>query len=488
VTRVRWLALILGAVGVGGAGLWLFWPHHENVILITIDTMRPDRISAYGYDKHRTPNLDRLATEGTLFENAFCDVTWTTPSMASVMTGTYATRHGLRSSFQTLKPEAITLAEILRNHEMHTAAIIASYPLASIFGLNQGFDLYDETFTAPLALDDEVEFGPQPAVPQPDRPPSDDTVAMRLFLVTQARSNAYRSDDQVSDRAIAWLRKERRDPFFLWIHYFGPHEKPTGYVGLEKLAKERGVQLAAYDPDVVTVDQAIGRVLATLDELGLAADTAVIVHADHGQSLMEHDYFGHGRNVYDPTAHIPLIIRAPEHVPAGRRDALIARNVDILPTVLALLKIPNPVQSDGVDLFARPPGADPSAYVETYLSGTWLFADRLGDENDTRIGYRRLGIRTAHWKYVMNDPIPMLDSPDAPFDDAFHRRYYTEELYDLTADPGETRSVTLQRRDVAEHLRQAILTLHSVAPTKSEAMPLDYATRDKLKALGYLAE
>ena len=95
--------------------------------------MRPDRISAYGYDKHRTPNLDRLATEDALRER-LCDVTWTTPSMASVMTGTYATRHGLRSSFQTLKPEATTLAEILRNHEMHTAAIVASYPLARSSG------------------------------------------------------------------------------------------------------------------------------------------------------------------------------------------------------------------------------------------------------------------------------------------------------------------------------------------------------------------
>lgn len=483
-TRV--IAVLTALVALGAAAAW--WhlrPHRTNVILITIDTMRPDRISAYGYHKHQTPVLDRLAAEGTLFENAFCDVTWTTPSMASVMTGTYATRHGFRSSFQTLKSDAATMAEILRDHGMHTAAIIASYPLHSIFGLNQGFDLYDETFNSPLSFQEDVQFGPVQAPPPVETPPSDDTQAMRWFLWEKSQRDAYRSDPDVSDRAIAWLRAERADPFFLWIHYFGPHEKPTGLVGDENLAAERDLQLAAYDPDVVAVDGEIGRVLAALKSLGIDEDTAIVVHADHGQSLMEHDYFGHGRNVLDPTARIPLIVHAPGRVPAGRRDATLARNVDILPTLLELLGIPRPPGLDGRDLFGAVGSADPTAYIETYLSATWLFADEKADH---RIGFRRLGLRTARWKYVINDPVPFVDRPSPPIDADTRRRFYFEELFDLAADPGETRNVIAEHHDVASTMRNEIMRLHRTATTGTEVMPLDDETREKLKALGYLAE
>ncbi len=475
----------LAVIGLGAlAAVWVLWPRPQNVVLITIDTMRPDRISAYGYRKHETPNLDRLAREGTLFENAFCDVTWTTPSMASVMTGLYATRHGLRSSFQKLDAGALTLAEILRAEGRQTAAIIASYPLHSVFGLNQGFDLYDEQFSAPLMLDASIEFGPPPPVAPPAAPPSDDTEAMGWFLMNKAQGDAYRSDAEVSDRAITWLRTERRGPFFLWIHYFGPHEKPTGLTGLANIAKEQEIQVAAYDPDVAIVDAEIGRVLATLDALGLADDSVLIVHADHGQSLTEHGYFGHGRNVFDPTARIPLLVRAPDRVPPGRRDPLIARNVDILPTILALLQVQNPPRVDGIDLFAPRPQGEPSTYIETYLSATWLFSEMVDPQR--RVGFRRLALRTAQWKFVINDPIPFMDRPAEPLDEQIRRRNYQVALYDLTADPAETRNRLGDHPALGEQFRQQIFDLQTVGATKSEPIELDEATRDKLKALGYL--
>ncbi|MEO7438765.1 MAG: sulfatase [Candidatus Binatia bacterium] len=474
-------------VGLGAAAWWTFWPRRENVILITIDTMRPDRISAYGYQKHQTPNLDRLAKEGTLFENAFCDVTWTTQSMASVMTGMYATRHGLRSSFQTLKPEAETLAEIVRDQGWDTAAIIASYPLHSLFGLNQGFKLYDENFTTALTLDERVEFGPQPAFEGMEVPASDDAEAMRWFLMLKSQREAYRPDDQVSDRAIAWLRNAHKDPFFLWIHYFGPHEKPTGLVGLGHAAEERQIQLAAYDPDVVTVDREIGRVLDALDDLWLTRNTVVIVHADHGQSLMEHDYFGHGQHVFDATAHIPLIVRAPGLVQLGKRDARLARNVDILPTVLGLLGVPNPIAGDGTNLFMADPKPDAAAYIETYLSATRLFADVIDPATDARLGFRRMAMRTSRWKLVINDPIPLIDEPDGPVPDDLRRLYYKAELYDLTTDPEETIDRILEQPALAEELRLAIWREQATEPTGSDDMPMNSTTRERLKALGYLA-
>lgn len=489
-TRV--IALLTVVVALGAAAWWHLRPQpRTNVILITIDTMRPDRISAYGYRNHETPVLDRLAAEGTLFENAFCDVTWTTPSMVSVMTGTYATRHGFRSSFQTLTRDAVTMADVLHDRGMHTAAIIASYPLHSIFGLNQGFDLYDESFNSPLALKEEVQFGPLPASSPVPAPPSNDAAAVRWFLMEKAEHDAYRRDPEVSDRAIAWLRSERADPFFLWIHYFGPHEKPTGLIGLENQAADRELQIAAYDPDVVEVDTQIGRVLATVRELGLDANTAVVVHADHAQSIREHDYFGHGRNVFDPTAHIPLIMRLPGRIPAGRRDGTLARNVDILPTLLELLGVPRPPRLDGRDLFGSVPSADPSVYIETYLSATRLFADVIDPQTDTRLGYRRLAVRTERWKYVINDPIPFVDSVDpspAPIDEPTRQKFYSAALYDLRADPGERRNVITEHADVVKTLHEELFRLHATPPTGAVAMPMGDETREKLKALGYLAE
>ena len=121
-----------------------------SVVLVTIDTLRPDRLGCYGHRKNATPALDRLAREGMLFENAYCDVPWTTASMSSVMTGEYSTRHGVQLGNAKLKASAVTLAEILRDRGFQTGAIIGSFPLDAVFGLNQGFDVYDADFTHPM--------------------------------------------------------------------------------------------------------------------------------------------------------------------------------------------------------------------------------------------------------------------------------------------------------------------------------------------------
>src|SRR5262249_29969448 len=140
----RGAALLGGLLCTGiAAGVW-WWraPSRRDVLLITVDPLRPDHRSAYGYTKHRTPNFDRLAQEGVLFENAFCDVTWTTPSMASVMTGRYATVHGLRTSYQRLSADATTLAEVLHANGKQTAAILGSFPVAAGFALDHSLQLY----------------------------------------------------------------------------------------------------------------------------------------------------------------------------------------------------------------------------------------------------------------------------------------------------------------------------------------------------------
>jgi arylsulfatase A-like enzyme len=457
---------------------------HPNVILITVDTLRPDRLSAYGYAKSATPNIDRLAREGVLFENAFCDVTWTTSSMASVMTGRYATRHGLRTSHQRLAPETTTLARVLRAAGMQTAAIVGSFPLDSMFGLDQGFELYDDAFTTPLMSLRQAEE----VTKAPDRG-GGSRAEMRAFLREKAAHDAYRTDREVSDRAIHWLRVERREPFFLWVHYFGPHEKQHT---ADNYLQEVQLQLNEYDPDVATADAQVGRVLIALDDLGLASHTAVILHADHGQSLAEHNFVGHGRYIYDVIQRVPLLMRLPGRLPAGRRVSQLVRNIDLLPTILAFTSVALPTPLDGGSLLPLVDGSvvegAAETYVETYQSATWKFGDVIDSQYDVRLGFRRLGIRTLEWKFIVNDPIPFENMDDQPpITEEMRRRYYSTELYDLRADPGETTNVVVAHPDLAAMFFKKIWAYQSAAST-SEPMRLDDTTRAKLKSLGYIAD
>lgn len=483
--KIRIALLLVVTCSVVFAVIWWRWPRHPNVVLITVDTLRPDRLSAYGYTKHRTPNFDRLAQEGVLFENAFCDVTWTTPSMASVMTGRYATVHGLRTSYQRLAPQARTLAEVLRGRGMTTAAIVASFPLDSEFGLDQGFALYDDTFSLPLVLVKQRDARAQPASDE-----NGERQRMRQLLLDKATNDAYRPDNEVSDRVLRWLREEMREPFFLWVHYFGPHEKPQP--GSSSPAETKKLQLEQYDPDVVFADEQVGRVLSSLDEMNLSDHTMVILHSDHGQSLMEHGYFGHGRNVYDPSQRIPLVMRLPETIPAGTRVTQMVGNIDIFPTVLAVTGIQPAMPLDGQDLLQTIAGkrSDPEVvYTETYLSTLKLFATLVGDRRHTPMGFRRLSVRTPKWKFVINDPREFADIDDPPpVTDEIRKEYYYEELFDLAVDPGEKRNVVRQNREHARRLWTQAMEFQRMDTRESERRILTAGDRERLRSLGYLVD
>ncbi|HEY2388150.1 MAG TPA: sulfatase [Candidatus Binatia bacterium] len=459
-----------------------------NVVLITVDTLRPDHLSCYGYGAIATPAIDRLASEGALFENAFADVTWTTASMASVMTGLYAPHHGIRTSYQRLSPERKTLAEYLGSQGFETAAIIGSFPLDAIFGLNQGFRTYDDRFTAPLSIDPEHPPAPGSAIEHVPSRFSADQKAMNAFLTRKVEHDAYRPDDQVTDAAIDWLAAHRREPFFLWVHYFGPHEKPQP---TPDYMEERRRQLAAYDPDIVVADREVGRLLDALRAAGIDDHTAVILHADHGQSLTEHGYFGHGRFIFDATQHVPLIVRPPRPLSRPLRVDHMVRNVDIMPTVLELVGAKADAGIDGASLVGALRGealqTPEETYVETYLSSNRLFADVIDVAKDTRLGFRRVGFRTRQWKLVMNDPVPFGDVADPePIDPDTRRHYYHEELYDLATDPAEEHDVIRDHPDVAIALRRRVWLAQPKPTDVKAAVPIAPTTRERLKSLGYV--
>ena len=302
----------------------------QNLLVVTIDTLRADRVGAYGYREARTPHLDRLASEGVVFEDVTAQVPVTLPSHASLFTGLLPPTHGVRdNTYFRLDTEARTLAEVLKAQGYETAAFVSAFVLDSSFGLDQGFDVYD----------DEVA----------GRADSAGTIAERRGeLVTRAFAS--------------WLEKRSSGrPFFAWLHYFDPHlpyAPPSPYP-------------PGYDGEIAYADAQVGRVLEALDASGLGKDTLVVVTSDHGESLGEHGEKSHGFFVYDSTLRVPLILKSAASLPEGERIAAPVRTIDIFPTVLEALRVAVPEASQGRSLLSllRGEAAEAApAYAECYVS------------------------------------------------------------------------------------------------------------------------
>lgn len=479
----RGLAFGAAAALVAVLATVVLWPRRANVLLITIDTLRADRLQCYGYAKGQTPNIDRLASEGALFKNAFCDVTWTVPSLASTMTGTYATVHGLKSTYQRLEDRNRTLAEVLKEHGYATAAVVGSFPASSSFGFGQGFDFYDEEFNTPIVRGGDAEGA---RVPMEFH---EDIEEQRDFQYRKAQGDAYRPDSEVTDHALAWLRSHHGKPFFLWAHYFGPHEKSDqAFSFFEQVNRSN----AAYDGDVTASDVAVGRLIDGLRSMGLLDRTIVVLHADHGQSLNEHHYFGHGRYLYDEVLRIPLVVRYPKEVPPGTRLDAMARNIDVLPTVLAALGMHDREDFQGRNLLPlMQPGGhshDAETYCETYLSATEGFADQVPLNGSFKpVGFRRLGVRTPEWMFIKNEPWPLLDvSQPPPLDESLRTKLTSEELYDLRADPREAANVITREPEVANQMRSRLLSYLALERQPARRVELDERSRERLRSLGYM--
>jgi arylsulfatase A-like enzyme/Flp pilus assembly protein TadD len=325
-----------------------------NVLLVTLDTTRADRLGCYGYLGGRTPNLDALAAAGVLFRNVYAQVPLTLPSHCSIMTGTTPLAHGVHNNGSyVLAPDRTTLAERLKTRGFRTAAFVASFSVDSRFGLDQGFDLYDDSF----------EVG------MPFKP-----------------LNSERPADEVAALFSSWIDGTGPVPFFAWVHFFDPHlpyRPPAPY--------NREFASNPYDGEIAFMDEAIGRVVGKLREKGLLERTLIVLAGDHGEAFGEKVETGHGVFLYDGTLKVPLILHYPAHLPAGKTVPSRVRLTDILPTVLDLAGLQAPDGIDGeslVPLIEREGGKDREAYIETFYPR----------EN---YGWSELtGIVSGDWKYI----------------------------------------------------------------------------------------
>jgi arylsulfatase A-like enzyme/Flp pilus assembly protein TadD len=314
-----------------------------NVLLVTLDTTRADRIGAYGYAAARTPQLDALARRGVLFEQAATTSPLTQPAHASILTGTYPTWHGVRVNGSTaLAQQQQTLAEIYKERGYATGAFVGAFVLDGRWGLNQGFDVYDAAFD--LSKYERLDLG-----------------------------SVQRPGNLVVDKALGWLEAHASEPFFAWVHLYDPHAPydPPPPFGAEYAGRP-------YDGEVAYADACIGRLVAAAQ--ARAGDRLVVaVTSDHGEALGAHGEPTHGFFVYQATLRVPLVLAGPG-VPRGARRPGPARTADLAPTLLALAGAEIPPGLDGRDLLA---GAAPrEAYAETLYprSFGWapLFSYRLG--------------------------------------------------------------------------------------------------------------
>ncbi|MEE8523905.1 MAG: sulfatase-like hydrolase/transferase [Thermoanaerobaculia bacterium] len=296
-----------------------------NVLLITLDTTRADHLGCYGHDAIETPAIDRLAAEGTLYERCYTPVPITLPSHLSILTGTYPVYHGVHENAGFYVAEELTtLAEILERRGYATAAFVGAYPLDSQTGLDHGFDLYDDNYPSSL------EEGKHPG--------------LRGFFDERPAA-------EVARPAMAWIDQRNGEPFFLWTHFFDPHQPqipPPPY-------RERYAD-ALYDGEIASVDEAVGRILARLEERGLLDRTLIVLTADHGESLGDHGELTHALLLYSSTVRVPLIVRDPRQ-PSPRRVTVPVTTVDILPTILDRLGLEIPAAVQGRLLPADDGGA-----------------------------------------------------------------------------------------------------------------------------------
>jgi arylsulfatase A-like enzyme/Tfp pilus assembly protein PilF len=331
-----WLVAVAAAAVVLAAGFFVLrsrsgsrGPEKPNVLLVTIDTLRADRLGCYGYAKASTPTLDGLAARGVRFATAVAHVPLTTPSHASILTGLTPLRHGVRDNGQALPAQVATLAETFRGAGYRTAAFVSGFPLDRRFGLDRGFETYDD----------------------------------RLPHGSDARRSAYveRPAGGTTKAALAWL-EGRQEPWFLWVHYFDPHspyEPPPEFAA--------GASKEPYDGEIAYVDAQIASLLRRLDENALRRRTLVLVTADHGESLGEHGEATHGVFVYDSTLRVPFILAGRE-IPAGRVASTVARLVDVAPTLLDVAGVPHGAPMDGRSLWPAALGKelpDAPAYAES---------------------------------------------------------------------------------------------------------------------------
>lgn len=450
-----------------------------NVILISLDTLRADRLGSYGYARPTSPNIDEIARQGARFELAFAQAPWTTPSHMSLFTSLYPSAHGLNQSldyfdgfsngfgrFRRLPAERVTMAEVFQAHGYDTLGLVGGGTVAGALGFSQGFDIY--------------------------------------------REGAFKLTEPVWETLDRWLGSQGESPFFLFFHTFEVHSPytelefakdlltPSQRQDLEQMFAEirkpgfnftklrtelmqyladqglmrKEITGALYDGGIVVADRFIGRLVGRLKELGVYDRTVLVLTSDHGEEFGDHSedrvYDAHCATLYDELTRVPLIVRYPGIVPESQTVTEQVELIDVAPTLLDLLGIDIPGQMVG------------ESFAKSLRGEAWASDGRAVSES-VCLGPEWKALRTPQYKLIA---VGAGDGDRSGFPDRVAR----EELYDLESDPREQQSVLAAHPGIASDLRKQ---LRSELASDGQAEPADAAVIDdalmeRLRALGYV--
>ncbi|MDX1383685.1 MAG: sulfatase-like hydrolase/transferase, partial [Thermoanaerobaculia bacterium] len=380
------------------------------IVVISIDTLRADRLPAYGYDGVETPAIDALRADGILFARAWTSVPLTLPAHASLFTGLQPPAHGIRDNLgYRLDPATPTLAAALGAAGYATGGAVSAYVLRAATGIGSGFDTFDD----------------------------------RIEVTAQTIGELQRPGAETVARALDWLDRQTGPRIFLFVHLFEPH---SPYTPPEPFA---GRYESAYDGEVAAADAAVGELLEGLRRRGLYDPALVVLLSDHGEGLGDHGEEEHGVLLHRETLQVPLIVKLPSSERAGDTVARTVQLRDLPATVAGLVGLD--AEFPGSDLLAPDADAAAPAYAETY--------------------HARLHFGWSELRSLVDGDIHFIDGP-------------RPELYDLAADPGETRNAIQDRRADARRLRAE---LEAIEPAFLPPAESDPAEMEKLRALGYLA-
>lgn len=436
-----------------------------NVLLITLDTTRADRLGFFGYPGSYTPNLDNIASRGVSFINTYSTSGMTAMAHASILTGLYPHKHGVRVFYgptgNYLYESVRTLAGILGEAGYKTGGFVSAFTASKHYGLDKGFD----TFQSNLEVD---------KMPDAPKKPYGKT---NVFLREPYRREQRRGD-AVTDEALEWVINVEA-PYFLWVHYFDPHDpsllppdEAAGLFGVQAPQPGPGLmspqsRLELYDPEIYYMDYQIGRLLNKLKAYGHLDDTVIAVLSDHGQGLMDHGWLQH-RLLYQEQIKIPFMLIIPD-LPSPHICPSIARNVDLMPTLLSILNIDIPEQIDGVDLIPlirNQNNSDNYAYAEALNTLDNFLPQRLPDKHKDLL----FCLVENDWKLIYH-----LMHPE------------NSELYNLSLDPGEKNNLYFNHPEIAERLREKIEETGALEiETVQRDQGMNPNTFSALKSLGYI--
>jgi arylsulfatase A-like enzyme len=479
-----------------------------NVVLISIDTTRADFIGCYGNRIIATPNIDRLAQQGVLFENYYSTVNTTLAAHASIFTGLYPRNHGVGRNSMRLNQKNLTLAEYLSAKDYKTAAFIGSYALASVFGINQGFATFDEAFIG----------DPSQYIAKDMQATNVEHKSFEWLVTKENVGHIMRSAEEVNRSFFQWLPQNKQHKFFAFVHYYDPHfpyDPPEQWykrhlqqipAGTPMTQDARGpletlfqsqirpvdgfrpedmdtlelpdyarALLKLYLSEIEYTDHAVGQILDELKKEGLLSKTIVLVTADHGENLIDHSqfnsFFRHGFLPHESETHIPLIISCPGVLPAGHRIERTASEVDVFPTLLSFLGY-KPPAVDGISLLA-------DMFSYTGKSERPIFSESSQpharfDKNIRNLEWindlNSASVRVSDYKYI-NVPWKSYDG-----------------VFQIPEDPTEAKNLAGKEPDVMKELQSQLRDWRSKALTGNvdTSFELTDEEREKLQSLGYV--